>query len=173
MTRILPGLCLLFSFSTLAQNDQKISQARLAKLKTAFIYNFTKNIYWPNEDQMRQFNICVMSSVMLAEQLAELEEMVKFRNRIPIKVSYCRTPEEVTNCQMVVVDGANSTNLWSVYSKIRGKGVLMVAENLADYKKSMISFVVVDGKMQFIINTTKMDESNLVVKQDLYKFAIA
>jgi serine phosphatase RsbU (regulator of sigma subunit) len=141
-------------------------------MKTAFIYKFTEHIFWPNEDLMKEFNICVMSSQQMADQLAGLEGLVKFRKRIPIKVSYCRTPEEAARCQMVVVDGTNSGNLWSTYSKIRGKGILMVAENLADFKKSMISFIVVDGKMNYIINTTKLDESNLVVKETLYEKAI-
>jgi serine phosphatase RsbU (regulator of sigma subunit) len=113
-----------------------------------------------------------MSSPEMAQQLKELEAIAKFRNRLPIRVKYCTTAEEAGGAHMVVVDGSGPANLWSIYSKIRGKGVLMVAENLSDYKKSMISFVVVDAKMKYIINSTKIDESNLVVKEDLYKNAI-
>jgi serine phosphatase RsbU (regulator of sigma subunit) len=166
-------LCCVLSGSGYAQHeDPAQNPKRLARLKTAFIYNFTRNVYWPNEDQMKQFSIGVMSSKPLADQLAELEELVKFRNRLPIKVKYCKTVEEAAACNMVVVDGSGPENLWSLYSKIRGRGVLMVAENLADYKKSMISFVVKDGKMNYIINKTKLEESNLVVKEDLYRNAI-
>jgi serine phosphatase RsbU (regulator of sigma subunit) len=163
-------LCVV-SYAGQAQQS-RISPATLAKMKAAFIYKFTQYVQWPNEEQMKQFNICVMSSQEMADQLRELEAVAKFRNRIPMRVNYCSSPDEAAKANMVVVDGAGSANLWSLYSKLRGKGVLMVAENLEDYRKSMISFVIVDSKMKYILNATKLDESNLVVKEDLYKNAI-
>lgn len=144
----------------------------LSTLKTAFIYNFTKFIYWPNEDLMKEFRICVVNSPQLTQQMNELVNIAKFRNRLPIKVIYSNKPADIESCQMLIVDGFSQENLWSLYSRIRGKGILMIAENLVDYKKSMISFLVVDSKMKFIINKTKMDESNLVVNERLYALAI-
>jgi len=144
----------------------------IERLKTAFIYNFTKFIYWPHEDAMKEFRIGVMGSERLAEQLRELETAARFRNRLPIRVISSQSPSQLANCQIIVVDGMTNDNLWGVYSSIRGKGVLMIAENLIDYKKSMISFLAVDSKMKFIMNKTKMDESNLTVNEHLYALAI-
>ena len=141
-------------------------------VKAAYVYKFTDKIFWPAEDQMKVFTICVMSSPALTRQLKSLEEKAKFRKRIPIKVLECHSVNDIVNCQMIVIDGSGNQNLWSIYSKIRGKNVLMVTENLPDYRKSMISFLVTDNKLKYIVNKTKLDESNLVVKNELYTFAI-
>jgi hypothetical protein len=143
-----------------------------AQLKAAYIYKFTNFVFWPAEDQMRDFVICVMSSQELHNQLNGIANIVKFRSRIPIKVIYCRSVNDIKPCQMLVVDGSRNDNLWSIYSKIRGKGVLMIAENLVDYKKSMISFAEIGGNIKYIINKPKLEESNLVVKRQLYDNAI-
>jgi serine phosphatase RsbU (regulator of sigma subunit) len=166
---------LFYGISSLlyAQSGQSARlDEKSARVKAAYIYKFTDKIFWPGEDQMRSFNICVLSSPALLAQLSSLEEKVKFRKRIPIKVMECKSAADINNCQMLVIDGSGNQNLWSMYTKIRGKGVLMITENLADYKKSMISFVISGNKLKYIINKTKMQESNLVVKDELYTFAI-
>lgn len=122
---------------------------------------------------MNEFVICVMSSEALHNQLKGIQNIVKFRNRIPINVIYCRTVADIRpNCQMLVIDGSRNDNLWSMYAKIRGKATLMVAEKLVDFKKSMISFVEQDGRIKYIINKSKMEESPLIVKDYLYEKAI-
>jgi serine phosphatase RsbU (regulator of sigma subunit) len=151
---------------------EKASEESMARVKTAFIYNFTKYIYWPHEDEMKEFRICVLSSQKLYEQLNEITALVKFRNRVPIRITQAKITDDLAKYQMVIADGNSGDNLWTIYSKIRGRGILMVTENLEDYKKSTISFIVVDNKMKFIINKTKMDESNLVVNERLYALAI-
>lgn len=143
-----------------------------AQLKAVYIYKFTNFVFWPNEDKMKEFVICVMSSEALHNQLNGIGNVAKFRNKIPIKVIYCKSINDIKACQMLVVDGSKNDNLWSIYSKIRGKGVLMIAEKLLDYKKSMISFAETGGRIKYIINKPKLQESNLVVKDGLYAAAI-
>ncbi len=150
----------------------RVNHAKVGMLKTAFIYNFTKNIFWPLEDKMKEFRICVLNSEVLAAQLQELEKKGRFRNRIPFKVILCNSVSEIGNCQMLIVDGNSGDNLWSVYSKIRYKPVLMIAENLQDYQKAMISFVIVDNKLKYIANKTKLDESGLFANSKFYEQAI-
>lgn len=143
-----------------------------AQLKAVYIYKFTNFVIWPGEDRMKEFVICVMSSEALHNQLNGIGNVAKFRNKIPIKVIYCKSINDIKPCQMLVVDGSKNDNLWSIYSKIRGKGVLMIAEKLLDYKKSMISFAETGGRIKYIINKPKLEESNLVVKDGLYAAAI-
>ncbi|MBL7933722.1 MAG: DUF4154 domain-containing protein, partial [Bacteroidia bacterium] len=104
--------------------------------------------------------------------LKGLQNIAKFRNRIPIRVVYCPTVNDIKPCQMLVVDGSRNDNFWSMYAKIRGKSVLMVAENLLDYKKSMISFAESGGHVKYIINKPKLEEANLEVRDALYSAAI-
>lgn len=142
------------------------------QMKSAFIYNFTKYIYWPHEDQMETFKICVLNCDKLTKYLNKVAELKQFRNRMPIEIIKCRTVNDIKPCQMLVVDGAGKDDLWAAYSKIRGKNTLMIAENLADYKKSMISLAEINGKVKYIVNKTKMNEANLVTNELFYTLAI-
>jgi serine phosphatase RsbU (regulator of sigma subunit) len=158
--------------SAFTQNSGSVKGVRPELVKVAYIYKFTNNIYWPNEDRMQEFIIGVMSTRSMLEQMQALESKALFRKRIPIKVTECKSPADVSRCHMVVIDAAGNHNLWAIYSKIKGKPILMVTENLEDYKKSMISFMLVDNKLKYIVNKTTMAESNLTVKEELYTFAI-
>lgn len=161
----------IFFISGFSQQPKKVYSS--AQMKAAYIYKFTNYITWPAEDRMKEFVICVMSSEALHNQLKGIQNIAKFRNRIPINVVYCRSIAEISpNCQMLVIDGSRNDNFWSMYAKIRGKAVLMVAEKLQDFKKSMISFVEQDGRIKYIINKSKMEESPLIVKDYLYEKAI-
>lgn len=172
--QLIPIFILLSCLFVVSVNGQTQSakDKKSAQLKTAYIYQFTRYVYWPNEAQMKEFVICVMSSEALHNQLKGLQNIAKFRNRIPIRVVYCKTVNDIKPCQMLVVDGSRNDNFWSMYAKIRGKSVLMVAENLLDYKKSMISFAESGGHIKYIINKPKLEEANLDVREALYSAAL-
>lgn len=160
-------------FSSPTHSQSNVDTKKSAQLKAVYIYKFTNYVTWPFEERMKEFVICVMSSEALHNQLNGIGNVAKFRNKIPIRVVYCRGVNDILpNCQMLVVDGSRNDNLWTVYSRIRGKAVLMVAENLVDYKKSMISFVETGGKIKYIINKPKLEETSLIVKDQLYAAAI-
>ncbi|WP_317896958.1 YfiR/HmsC family protein [Aurantibacillus circumpalustris] len=166
-------ISLLIPFFITSQTKPKVDLEKSARLKAVYIYKFTNYVIWPNEENMSEFIICVMSSEDLHNQLKGIQNIVKFRNKIPIRVIYCRGINDIrTDCQMLVVDGSRNDNLWSAYSKIRGKGILMVAEKLPDFKRSMISFAETGGRIKYIINKPKLVESNLIVKDQLYESAI-
>jgi serine phosphatase RsbU (regulator of sigma subunit) len=165
------SLVILLACSPYAR-AQKTGGASASALKTALIYNFTRNLYWPEEDRMTEFRICVMNSERLTDQLKELEKAARFRKRLPFKVVLCGNADQLGQCQMVVVDGSTGENLWSLYARIRNKPILMVAENLQDYKKAMVSFIQVDRNVKYIVNKTKFDECGLTARPEFFASAI-
>ncbi|MBL7930705.1 MAG: DUF4154 domain-containing protein, partial [Bacteroidia bacterium] len=50
------------SFLQSQAQPQTAKEKKSAQLKTAYIYQFTRYVFWPNEAQMKEFVICVMSS---------------------------------------------------------------------------------------------------------------
>jgi serine phosphatase RsbU (regulator of sigma subunit) len=152
--------------------SQSTVEQKKALLKAAFIYKFTENVFWPMEDQMKEFVICVIGSPSLVKNLNLLPKVAKFRNRLPIRIINARSADEIRDCQILVIDGSKDENFWSIYAKVRGKKVLMVAENLPDFKKSMISFTEIGDYLKYITNKTKLDESGLAIKKALYANAI-
>ncbi|MCC6371766.1 MAG: DUF4154 domain-containing protein [Bacteroidia bacterium] len=143
-----------------------------SKIKTAFIYNFTKYIFWPAENTLKEFVICVMNSETLTEQLSNTTKYVKFRDRVPVKVIYCKNISELKPCQVVLFSGTGASNPDEIYNAIKGKNTLMIAENLHDYQKSMIAFVEFNGKINYTINKTKVNQAGLEVKKVLYDLAV-
>jgi serine phosphatase RsbU (regulator of sigma subunit) len=167
-------LLTFFTFFALGVYSQTAPKKKMDpnQLKALFVYKFTNYVLWPNESDMKEFVICVMSSDALHYQLNGISNLAKFRDKIPIKVINCKSINDIRPCQMIVVDGTKNINLNTIYSKIKGKSVLMIAEKLYDFKKSMISFVETDGHVKYIIYKQKIQESNLVIKDKLYAAAI-
>ena len=162
----------LLLFSSFTLFSQSSAEQKKGMIKAAFVYKFTQNVFWPEEDKMKEFVICVLGSPSLTKNLQLVPKFAKFRNRLPIRVVSIKTLNEMPKCDMLVIDGSRDENYWALYSKIRGKSVLMVAENMPDYKKSMICFTEVGDNLKYITNKTKLDESGLAIKKDLYKLAI-
>lgn len=142
------------------------------QLKAVYVYKFTNYTTWPNESSFKEFVICVLNSDAVLNQLKGISNVAKFRNKIPIKIVNCRSINDIVSCQVLVIDASKTNDLWAIYNKIKGKGVLMVAEKLLDYKKSMMAFVEKEGHIKYIINKQKVQESGLTMQQALYDAAI-
>ena len=167
--RIVHLLILVFSFSF--GYAQPPTQSA-SKIKASFIYSFTKSITWPNEASINTFKICVFNSEELVKNLNAIIGTNKFKGRAPYQIVNIKNKSEIDNCQILIVNTNNENELRSIYSKIKGKPILMIAENLADYKLSMVSFVEVDRKMKFIMNKSKISEAKLIPSQILYEVSI-
>ncbi len=87
-----------------------------------------------------------MGNDALTTQLTSITTKRKFKGKLRMRVVKINNINELRDCQMLIVDGKNESNLSAVYSKIRNKPVMMIADNLKDYKKSMFSLAVVDSK---------------------------
>jgi serine phosphatase RsbU (regulator of sigma subunit) len=173
ITRLLLLIVLLFAaFGNVVSQSQSQADKKRILLKTALIYKFTQNVFWPNEDQMKEFVIVVIASPKLTEAVSMIPKVKKFRDRVPIRVVSVKNINDMPACQMLVIDGSRDENYWALYSKIRAKKVLMVAENMTDFKKSMISFTQIGDNIKYITNRTKLEESGLAIKKALYEGAI-
>lgn len=169
--RFLIAVFLLLNSLAYSQNTITAEQ-RKGMVKAAFIYQFTQYVFWPEEDKMKEFVIVVMGSPELTANLQAVPRLKKFRERLPIRVISIKSISQLPECNMLVIDGSRDENYWALYSKIRGKRVLMIAENMPDYKKSMISFTQVGDYMKYITNKTKLDEAGFAIKKGLYDKAI-
>jgi len=83
------------------------------------------------------------------------------------RIVRCNTLADIIPCQILVTNTTEVSEMDSIYEHIKGKQTLLIAENLGDYKLSMISFMMRDSKMMFIINKTKLDASGLIVDPKL------
>ncbi len=163
---------ILFCRGAYSQSPSSSESQSAAKIKASFIYSFTKSIKWPDEKSISIFRICVLDNQELYQRLKAITSSNKFRNGAPFQVIHVRKKTEVVPCQILLVNTVNENDLKSIYGKIKGKPVLLVAEKLLDYRLSIVSFVEVDGHMKFIVNKTKMNEAGLVASTVLYDLSI-
>jgi len=171
-TFILFFAILLLSSRVYPQTPKSSESQSAAKIKASFIYSFTKSIQWPDEKNISVFRICVLDNQELYQRLKSITSANKFRNGAPFQAIHVLKKSDIVPCQILLVNTTNEYDLKSIYGKIKGKPVLLVAEKLLDYRLSIVSFVEVDGHMKFIVNKTKMNEAGLNASTVLYELSI-
>lgn len=160
-------LYLLFTACLFSYGQSSSKSQSAAKIKASFLYSFTKSIEWPKEESIGTFKICILNSEEIYNNLLPFTSVNKFRGKVPFQVINCKKKSEIVPCQILLVNTQNENDLRGIYSKIKGKPVLMVAENLVDYQLSIVSFVEVNSRMNYIINKSKLKESGLKPKSSV------
>jgi serine phosphatase RsbU (regulator of sigma subunit) len=163
---------IILSISGFSQTPVIKESKSASHIKASFVYSFTKSIKWPNEANISTFKICVLNNDELVAKLKAIVANNKFRNGASFQVIHARNKSEIVPCQILLVNSNSESDLKSIYNKIKGKPTLMVAENLLDYRQSIVSFVEVNGHMKFIVNKQKMNEARLTASTVLYDLSI-
>jgi YfiR/HmsC-like len=144
------------------------------KIKTAYLYNFTKFITWP-EIKSPSFNICLLGTDPFGPVIHPIEKKSAFS--LPIKVF--RLPEtgdlNINQvCQIVYLYKNNNSKL--VFEKLKGTpqqlGTLVVGEG-EDFTEEggMIGFVNRDGKIRLKINLVPVKLTGLKISAKLLEVA--
>ena len=140
------------------------------KFHSVFIYNFTKYIQWPTEQQNGEFVIAVVGNSPVFDELNKITAN-KTVGTQKIVVKKFTSARELDNCQIVFVPGAG--NFEAVQEKLKGKAVLMITEKPGMAKKgSGINFVMQDNKWKFELNEVMTQHAGLKVSKELAKLAI-
>ncbi len=140
-----------------------------AKQKALFIYGFTKYIQWPNNQELESFTIGVLGKdKMLAAELRKVIQQRTFMGK-PIYVRQFSQLSNIVNCQIVYVDH-ELTDIAQVVRKIGGKPILLVSDGHA-YTSSMISFVLVDDNINYMVNSTRLKNNGFKYSSELIKLS--
>lgn len=159
------GLCIVFHVNAQAQTSDY-------KFHSVFIYNFTKYIQWPAQQQTGDFVIGVLGNSSIS---AELEKMAanKTVGTQKIIVKKFKSIAEVTECHILFLPSTANFNFDDVYSKFKGKPTLLITEKSGLAQKgSGINFVMHENKWKFELNETVTRSAGLKVSKELSKLAI-
>jgi signal transduction histidine kinase len=157
--------CLLSSFS-LAVQAEVINKD---KLVASYLYNFSKNIEWPNEAAKASFDIAVYGSdyQALYAELAVLRNNIKLRN-MPITVSQINNVKALADFDLVYVGNVSSSNLEVLVNAIVGRAVLLVTEGSNNKQLVMINLVATDQeRLRFEVNSSNIINHNLTPLPEL------
>src|SRR6187431_2664311 len=110
------------------------------KITVSYLYNFAKNIEWPNQSSMTSFDIGVYgaSNPALMAELNVLRDKVKLRN-LPITVNQVNRLGALAKYHLVYVDAASVKNMADIYAALEGKPVLLVTDEYNNKQLVMIN----------------------------------
>lgn len=141
------------------------------KYHTVFMYNFTKYIKWPETSTGDEFIIGVMGNSGITEHLQKMAES-KTVNGKPIVVKTFNSSKELSNCHMLFLPEARSSELSSLRQLLANHPTLIISEKAGlGEKGSDINFIVNNGRWNFELNQASADMHKLKVSGELTKFA--
>jgi len=150
---------LAFSNSAFAQT-QAVNKQRIT---TSYIYNFAKNIEWPNESAMTSFDIAVFATDKSAtySELELLAEKVKLKN-LPITVTQVNAAKALGKYQLIYIENANNQSMADIYTAIEGKPVLLVTFDYTNKQLVMINLVTANNdRLRFEVNKSNLINQGL------------
>jgi hypothetical protein len=168
--RILFGLfmlALVFGFQTNTGADTN------ARIKSVFIYNFTRYIEWPADYKSGNFVINMFGSN--PSMLTELNNMAKTKTvgTQTIEVKNTTSLDGVGKPHILYVTADAVTSLPDIIAKLKGKSTLVVTEKPGSAKQgAAINFVIVDNRQKFELNQSNAEKFNLKVSSSLVALAI-
>jgi len=166
------GLLLLLLVGGFAHGVEPVAKEQ--QLKAAFLYNFTKFVEWPASNFAAADSpivIGVLGSNLLATELENAVGKRKINGR-GIFVKRIQAVADVKGLHLLFVSTAQDARLGELRGALRGANVLTVGESDAFAKSGgVITFVIMDGKVRFDINTTAAERASLKVSAQLQKLA--
>lgn len=136
------------------------------------LFNFTKYVQWPDHDASGEFVIGVIGNNEMYSTLTNWYAG-KARGTKKYVIRKFSSAAEVTECHVLFIDKAKSTEFDAVSNKVKGKGTLIITDkNGLGEKGSGINFRKVDNKLRFELNQKAIDMANLKVSGALSSMAI-
>jgi hypothetical protein len=161
----------LISF-TESGKAQDVKIVSMPKYLSNCLYNFSRNINWPEENKSGDFVITIVGDKEVYTEMTKLTQNMKVGMQ-PIVIKYFNSVNEVSGYQQIVfVDNWQSNKINALVQKTAGSHTLIVSETegLID-KGSMINFIPVNGVMKFEMNKESLRKNNLMASSVLEKMA--
>ncbi len=133
------------------------------RITASYIYNFAKNIEWPNEQALTSFDIAVYGSDKppVYSELEMLAEKVKLRN-LPISISLVTSAKSLSKFQLVYIENPTAQSVTDVYGAVEGKPVLLVTFDFPNKQLVMINLVPANNdRLHFEVNKSNVINQGL------------
>lgn len=139
------------------------AQNRTASLKAAYLYYFTKFVYWPEPSSRR--TICVLGQ---GSDLQQELNKVALKSEGNIQLKFMETKEALatdSQCDLAfLLDGQWQTEKF-------GAGTLLVVDENISHPDAVVQLLLNNNKLAFDINRTNAKKRNLEVSAKLLGLA--
>ncbi len=160
---------ILFSITFLFWMQNIHAQTFTDENRADFIYDICKYITWPEEEKLTEFTIGLLVKEKNSHLRSAIQQMIdknKTLHNLPIEVKEFSNINEITYVQVVYVNKISDFDIDKIFKQIEGKPILLASENY-EFHKSMVNFIIVDGKKRFELNTDKLNKAGLTAR-DLF-----
>lgn len=144
-----------------------------ARIKSVFIYNFTRYVEWPTDYQSGNFIINMFGTN--PAMLAELNALAKTKTVGTQKIEIRNTTslDGIGKSNILYVTPDVTTPITDITAKIKGKSTLLVTEKPGYAKQgAAINFIVVDNRQKFELNKANAEKYSLKVSAQLVTLSI-
>lgn len=149
---------MLFSVAGAAHAQEEFDNRSRAE----YIFDILRYVSWPDEYSIDTFRIAVLDRDNgLYQELKKLAVSNKTHEK-PVAVFQYDKISAIGEIQMLFVNRSSGFDIDLVAEKIRGRGILLISENFS-FHKSMINFIVLEGKKRFEINEELLKEEGFTV----------
>ena len=169
-------LCIaLIVFCIQTKQNVMADEAKEYAVKAAFTYNFIRFVQWPEISSAHDadpFLLCFLGNEVVEKSFNTLNNK-KIGIRA-IKVHRLFPEKKCEQCDIIFISRDIDRSISKeIISKVKGTPVLTISETkeFTTYG-GMINFVIKDGRLRFIINTSASKNQNLKISSRLLKLAI-
>ena len=157
---IITSFCLLFSSDAFSKDIEY-------NLKAAYLYNFTKFVYWPSKNTTT-FNICLIGNDSFGDALDPIKNKVAQGKKIQI-FRNLKISQSLEHCYIIYF------SLSTAIKKIQNtnlKGILTIGEHDSFiYRGGMIQLFKNNHRIRFKINKQNIEKNNLGISAKLLELA--
>lgn len=143
------------------------------KIKTAYIYNFTKFIDWPADEGKSAadpFSICVIGSDPIRTTLGELTNR-EAKGR-PIRIVRIKELSALSSCHLLYISRSEESQLALILQRLQGTQVVTVSDiHQFTQRGGMISFVTDKDRVRVHINQRTAREVGVKLSAKLLEIA--
>ena len=158
---------LLSSLTSIAQQDRPLHE-----VYSMMVFNFVKFIQWPPDETKKEFIIGVMGNSEIYNTLSAWYGGKPKGNKMYVIKKFTNA-SEVTDCQVLFIEGNKSNEFEVAKSKLMGKETLLITDHKGlGAKGSCINFKLEDEKLRFELNQRAIEGSKLKVAGALSTMAI-
>jgi len=143
------------------------------KLKAAYLLNFARFVYWPEEAFEKtgnNFNLCVYGESPFGENLDKLSSKKILKRNI--KLSYVKSLEESSACHIVFICSSEEAELENLITDLPDR-IMLTVSDIEGFSAGggMIEFVRVGNKIKFEINVKESTKQGIKYRSQLLEVA--
>jgi len=143
-----------------------------AKVKAAYIYQFTQFVSWPDTAVAADtpFTICVLGDAPVGNELKPLES--RQVNGRPIKIRYPKNLKAAASCQILYLAETKQQQLRNMLKRFFEQPILTISSlpNFAT-RGGIIGFVTTKKRVRMEINRTAARRANIQLSAKLLEVA--